>query len=405
MTKMLEGLKIIDMGQAASIPSSGSILADWGAEVIKVEPLWGEMLRGLPRTMEADPRIQFAKGEVNWQFELHNRSKQGLAINLKEQRGREILLQLVQSCDIFMSNYEVSALDSLKLDYDTLRGLNPGLIYAILTGYGTEGPDSKERGFDMVAWGRSGVLDAMGSPGHPLPLLRPAMADRVAGAHVVAGVLAAIIHRDRTGDGQKLEFSLYHSAVWTAAVDVQPALMGVPVPKYDRTQSVNPLANSYRTRDDRWLLLAMLQSDLHWADFCRALERPDLEHDGRFETAEARKPNGPELTGILDEVIGSQPLDHWDRRFREHHCIYAKTQTPEEVAADPQANANQFFEEIDHPIAGRMKLVTAPVRFCQNPASVSGPSPKLGENTDEILLGLGYDSDEIARLRSNEIIA
>jgi len=216
--------------------------------------------------------------------------------------------------------------------------------------------------------------------------------------------LAALLYREKTGKGQKLEFSLYHSGVWTLATDIQGALMGQPLLKNDRTKELNPLYNTYRTKNDRWLLLVMLRSSIHWPHFCRAMGRPELENDPRFNTSEAREQHCKELIRILDEVFASRDMEEWEKHLRQNNCIYGRIQTPAEVTVDPQALANDFFTEIHHPIGGEIKLVTTPVNFFQNPASIRTPAPELGQHTEETLLDLGYSCDDIAQLKEQEVI-
>lgn len=400
MAGILEGLKVLDAGHFVAVPSAGAMFADWGADVLKVEPLDGDAQRGFKNL-----RLKLTGSETNWRFEVHNRNKKSIALDLKQEAGRTVLYKLVHDCDVFMTNYEFNTIQKLKLDYATLCQHNEGLIYALLTGYGTTGPDKDERGFDFAAaWARSGMQHLMSEPGGPPPQQRGGMMDRTAGAHMVAGILAALLHREKTGEGQALEFSLYHTAVWTLAADLQVALGGQPLFQNDRAKVINPLWNSYRTQDGRWLQLAMLQSDLSWPDFCRAIERPELEHDPRFENIERRADHCEELIQMLNDIFASQNRDEWERRLRDTDCIYGRVQTPEEVIEDPQAIANGFFVEMDHPEAGQTRYVTTPVTFGQNPASLRTASPETGQHTEEILLELGYDWDDITRLKEQEII-
>ncbi|MFC1916681.1 CaiB/BaiF CoA transferase family protein [Chloroflexota bacterium] len=405
MTGILEGIKVLGMGHVVAIPAAGAMLADWGAEVIKVEPLSGEMYRGLRKILGVDKVIKFDTGEVDWAIQLLNRNQKSLAVDLRKEAGRDILYRLVQRSDVFMSNYRVSSLTGLKLDYATLSRLNLGLVYAVLTGYGLVGPDKDERGYDYsAAWARSGIQYSMGEPESPPPPQRPGMMDRVAAAHVVASILAALLYREKTGIGQELELSLYHVGVWTLSQDIQGALMGLPLPKDERTKAPNPLWNTYRTRDGRWFQLVMLRSDIHWPNFCRAIERPELENDSRFNTMETRAQHCEELIRILEEVLASKNMEDWERRFRQHNCTYGRVQTPVETISDPQAVANDFFAEIQHPVAGEMKLVTTPTKFHENPASIRTPAPEVGQHTEEILLELGNSWDDIARLKEQGVI-
>lgn len=402
---MLEGIRIIELGHVVAVPAAGAMLADWGAEVVKIEPLWGEMIRGIKKSLSVDTAIKFDGGAVHWVFEYLNRNKKSLAVDLKQESGRETLYKLLQKADVFISNYEFGSLEKLKLDYASLSHLNPKLVYGVLTGYGTAGPDKDERGFDYAAaWARSGGQYLMGEPGSPPPPQRPGMMDRVVGSHIVGGILAALLYREKTGRGQELRFSLYHSGVWTLAEDAQSALVGTPLPKHDRTKAPNPLWNTYRTKDNRWFQLVMLQSDLQWPGFCRAMQRLELENDPRFNNMDRREQNCEELISILDEIFASRSAEQWEKHLREFDCIYGRVATTVEVIADPQAVANDFFPEILHPVAGKMKLVATPVKFCQNPASIRTPAPEVGQHTEEILLDLGYGWNDIVRLKDHRVI-
>ena len=405
MAGILEGLKILDMGHVMAVPAAGATMADWGADVLKIEPLTGEMARGASRVRVVDGKV-VAKddNEVDRGIQLVNRNKRGLALNLKTEPGREILYKLVREYDVFMSNYELSALKKLKMDYATLSRLNPKLVYGVLTGYGTVGPDRNERGFDYsAAWARSGAQYLIGEPGSIPPPQRGGMMDRVTGAHIVAGIMAALLHREKTGKGQKLEFSLYHTGVWTLADDIEAALMGTPLPKHERAKAPNPLFNSYRTKDDKWFWLSHLQPDLSWHDFCQAIERPELEDDPRFNSMETRWQNREELIGIIGEILASRTMKQWERIFRKNDCIYGRVATPVEVTTDPQAIANGFFADLHHPTL-EMRVVTTPVKFCQNPASVRAPAPEVGQHTEEVLLDLGYSWEDITQLKEQGVI-
>ena len=399
MAGILEGIRVVSMGQIVAIPAASSTLADWGAEVIKLEPLTGEMHRGLRRAQGVET------GEINWVMQVLNRNKKSLALNLKAQSGLEIFYKLIQKSDIFMYNYELSSLKKLKLEYATLSQINPRLIHTVVTGYGSVGPDKDERGYDFTAgWARSGMMYIIGEPGTPPAPQRPGIIDSMAGAHLVGAICAALLQREKTGKGQEIEISLYHAAVWALCMDIQAALSGREPIKHDRTKAQNPIWNSYRTKDDRWFWLAMLQSDPSWPGFCRAIERPELEKDPRFNNLEARRENCEELIHIIEEVLATKTMKEWEKCFREHNCIYGRVQTPVEVTTDPQALANDFFVETDHPAAGKIKLVASPVKFHENPASIRTPCPELGQHNEEILLDLGYNWDDIARFKDQGVI-
>ena len=387
------------MGQVIAIPATGAILADMGAEVIKLEPLSGEMLRGIKRCQGLET------GPINWAFELLNRNKKGLALDLKKDAGREILYKLIRTADVFVSNYEINTLEKLKLDYANLSKLNPKLVYASINGYGLAGPDKDERGYDQAAaWARSGMMYLIGEPGNAPVLQREGMMDNVAGTHIAAGILAALLHRERTGKGQELATSLYHCGVWTISGDIQKALGGqVPV-KGKRTKAQNPLSNNYRTKDDRWICLANLQSDPVWPGFCRSIGKPELQNDPRFASFTKRAQNCEELIRIVDEVLASKNQEDWIVTFKNNNVICGKVQTPAEVVNDPQALANNFFAEVDHPETGKIKLINTPIKFYQDPNSVRATAPQVGQHTEEILLDIGYTWEDISRLKDDRII-
>jgi crotonobetainyl-CoA:carnitine CoA-transferase CaiB-like acyl-CoA transferase len=399
MSGILEGIKVLSMGQIVAIPAASSTMADWGADVIKLEPLTGEMHRGLRRAQG------IATGEINWVMQVLNRNKKAIAIDLAQEPGREIVYKLIRDTDVFMCNYKRSSVKKLGLDYETLRRINPALIYAFVSGYGAAGPDRDERGYDFTAgWARSGMMHLIGEPGTPPAPQRVGMIDSTAGAHIVSAVCAALLQKEKTGEGQEIEVSLYHTAVWSLAVDIQGALGGNEPVKHDRTKAQNPVWNSYRTKDDRWFWLAMLQADPAWPGFCRAIERPELEKDPRFSDLEARKDNCEELIRIIDEVLATKTMAEWEACFKENNCIYGKVQTPMEVVADPQALANDFFVEVEHPGAGKIRLITTPVQFVNNPALLKATCPELGQHNEEILLELGYDWDDISQLKDQGVI-
>jgi crotonobetainyl-CoA:carnitine CoA-transferase CaiB-like acyl-CoA transferase len=350
---------VVEMGHWVAVPSACGILADWGADVIKIEPLTGDAARGLNQGGDASGAYVFNGTQINWRIELHNRGKRSLAVNATKESGKEIIYRLVKEADVFATNYELKSLQRLSLDYEQLRQCNPQLIYALLTGYGKVGPDKDERGFDYAAaWAHSGIQYLLGQPGDIPPAQRGGMMDRNAGIYLITGVLAALLHRQKTGQGEEIHVSLYHAGVWTLAADIEAALLGVPLPRYERLKIQNPLSDIYRTKDDRWLQLIMLQADLQWPGLCRAVGKPDLEKDPRFSNLAARAEHCEELICIFDELFASKTLAEWEPLLRANHCIFSRVQTPTEVTTDPQALMNGFFATVPHPITGEMKLVT-----------------------------------------------
>jgi crotonobetainyl-CoA:carnitine CoA-transferase CaiB-like acyl-CoA transferase len=406
MSGILEGLKVLEMGHVVAAPAASVMMADWGAEVIKLEPLTGDMARGIgtPLTEEEKTRAQ-EQGNIGYYFQFLNRGKRGIALNLKEEMGKLILYRLVNWADIFMSNYEKSTLDKLGASYEALSKVNPRIIYGLLTGYGTVGPDKDERGFDYSAgWARSGLMYMIGEPDSIPPPQRGGMMDRVAGSHMVAGVLAALYHRARTGQGQNVEFSLYHSGVWTDAEDYGAVLNGREPVKHSRAAARNPLWNNYRTKDDKWFWAAMLQPDLSWGNFCRALGHPEWENDEKYGSREQRFANCEELIRLIDKILLTKTMAEWEVIFRQHNIIYGRVASPQEVFADPQAIENNFFVDLHHPAKPDAKVVMTPVKFVQNPAEVRTCAPEIGQHTEEILLEMGYTWEDIVQLKADNVI-
>jgi crotonobetainyl-CoA:carnitine CoA-transferase CaiB-like acyl-CoA transferase len=404
MSGVLEGLKVVSMEHMEAIPAASVWLADWGAEVIKVEPLTGDMWRGTRRVRGTDTKVQLLGGSMQFAFEILNRNKKSLSLDLKQEAGKEILYKLMKGADIFMSNYEVGSLARLKMDYSTLSQINPGIIYASISGYGKVGPLKDEGGYDRVAaWARAGFQYMLGEPGESPPMQRGGMMDRTIAPHAVAGILAALWHREKTGKGQEIEISLYHSAVWTLALDIQAALIDRPMAKTARTEQQNPLWNFYRTKDNRWISLGMLVPDRYWANFCKVVGKPELVQDPRFAEMEARRKNCAELIRILDELFATKTIEEWEDILKGYDFIYSRIQSPEEVVKDPQALVNNFFVDLHHP-AGGINIIATPVTFNQNPAEVKHSAPEIGQHNEEILLEMGYSWEDIDKLKNQNII-
>jgi crotonobetainyl-CoA:carnitine CoA-transferase CaiB-like acyl-CoA transferase len=400
MPGVLEGLKVVAMEHMEAVPVATLWMADWGADVLKIEPLTGDMFRGLQAAHGTTTDIKRGDTEIRVTFQLINRNKKSMAINMKSGEGREILYRLIEKADVFMSNYTHDSLKKLKADYATLSKINPGLIYATISGYGSVGPDKDLKGFDHAAgWARTGMQEMIGEPNSVPPRLPGGTIDRgVAAPHALAGVLAALYYKQRTGKGQEIEVSLFQSGVWAIALPLQTALVGNPIIKDERTKTINPLYTVYRTKDDRWFQMSMIQPDPYWHGFCRALGKPELESDSRFSTMKLREEHCEELIRIVDDVMATKTMAEWDPVFRENDLIYARVQNSTEVINDPQALANDFFVDLPHH-QGPFKTVATPVKFRQNPAEVAAAAPELGQHTELTLLELGYTWEDIARLK------
>ncbi len=399
---LLQGIKVVELAQWIAAPAAAAILSDWGADVIKIEDtLGGDPLRGYAETGSNYPKM-----EINGPFELDNRNKKSVAINLKQKLGQEIAYRLVKRADIFLTNLRSKALDRLHMNYESLSSINPNLIYAELTGYGEAGPDKDQPGFDRSAYfARSGIQDLLREPEAPPPGMRPAFGDHMSSGFLVAAILGALWHRERSGVAQKIHVSLYHCGIWQLGTDIQVSLIsGKDIPKTTRSAPGNPLTNHYKTKDGRWVVLAMPQSDRYWPEFCKAIGREGLALDSRYRSHQLRLQNIVSLVSLLDKTFAAKTYAEWKETLDKHGSIFGLIQTTSEVVSDPQAWANGMFTSIEHPTAGKIKLITAPGKFSKTPGMPRTAAPELGQHTEEILLEIGYTWDDIARLKEEQVI-
>lgn len=396
----LAGVKVIEVANWAAAPSGCALLADFGAEVLKIEPPEGEPLRGY------QPRAIGYQTSINFAFELFNRGKKGMTLNLEHPKAQEVIYRLVKGADVFVTNLLPHRRERYGLTYQALAQQRSDLIYLSLTGYGSWGPDRDRPGYDYAAfWARTGMMALLGEPDDRPPIQRPAMGDQTAALLIAGSVAIALLDRQRTGRGQEIDVSLHNTGLWVLAMDVQAALVtGRDIPKISRSSVPNPLWNGYLTKDGRWLMLVMIVSDMYWPGFCRALEREDLEKDPRFATFEDRYNHREELIALLDQVFAQRTLAEWTSALDEHGCIWAPAQSVGEAVRDPQSRARGAFTKVNHPELGEIELVDTPVKFGKSRVGARGPAPELGQHTEEVLLEAGYGWDEIVQLREDGAI-
>jgi crotonobetainyl-CoA:carnitine CoA-transferase CaiB-like acyl-CoA transferase len=403
----LQGIRVIECGGYLSAPTAGYMLGDLGAEVIKVEDREkGDASRGMQAVFGAG--MNLPNGE-NILFETANRNKKDITLDLKTEKGRQILYELVAKSDVFSTNFTQSAIKKLKIDYETLKAYNPGIVYGIATGYGLKGPESAKRAFDSVAQARSSIMYALGGePGSPPAQIGGPVFDQMTGTLLVYGILAALVKKERDGEGQMVEVSLLGSGIHLQAYNINTALLrGRQIPRPSRQSMRNPMANHFECADGGWILLSEGQADRFWPKFCDALGIQHLEKDPKFVDAGARRENYKELTPIIEGIFKTKTRDEWCTLLDEKGggIAYSPVLKPTDLINDEQAAANGYVTEIDHPTLGKIKMVGNPVSFSGTPVTVDGSAPEFGQHTEEILIDvLGYDWDKIAQLKDEEII-
>ena len=404
MVKGLEGVKVVEVGGAFAMPLAGMLMGSWGAEIIHVEPPG----RGdLQRHLLAAGMAGWAKPhQINYIWEHVDRNKKSLTVNLKSAEGQEIIHRLAEETDVFLNNLRPYEMEKFNLGYDTISVRNPRIVYANLTGYGQQGPEKNTGGYDSVAfWARSGVMDLMHEPDVAPNISRPAYGDSITSQSLLAGVMAALFIRERTGEGQEVEVSLYNSAIFALGTDLSGCLItGEDSSRPTRQTMSNPIRNIYPTSDNRWIMLGMTTSQPYWPNFCKAIDQSELTEDPRFANPEVRTENASELVSIIERVFRTRTYEQWKEILSLNKLIWAPLQTPLEVTQDEQAIANDYFCEWDHPEYGSIKLLNNPIKLSRTPAENVCKAPDLGEHTDQILERLGYEPEIIEELRSSGII-
>jgi crotonobetainyl-CoA:carnitine CoA-transferase CaiB-like acyl-CoA transferase len=397
MSGILAGVRVVEVAQWWFVPSGGAVLADWGADVIKIEhPVTGDPQRGLVTSGFFPPT-----GGVNFMMEQSNRGKRSVGLDLGNPRGRELLYKLVETADVFLTNFLPAARRRLEIDVEHVRRVNPRIVYARGHGHGVRGPDVEKGGYDAASfWSRGGIAHALTPRGADRPIMqRAAFGDSAGGMTVAGGIAAALFHRERTGESPVVDVSLFGTAMWILAPDiVMTKLTDQEMPAFDRSEAPNPIVNSYRTRDGRWIFLNMLQPDRFWADFCRHVGRDDMIDDPRFANGMARFQNRQACVAELDRTFAARTLAEWRVALADVEGVWAPMQSAREVHDDPQAQANGYLPLVDRGDGTTFTLVASPVQFDEAPPALR-PAPEMGQHTEEVLLDLGLDWQELASLK------
>jgi crotonobetainyl-CoA:carnitine CoA-transferase CaiB-like acyl-CoA transferase len=403
MSGPLDGVKVVELGQFQQGPVAAMRLGDLGANVIKVEAPTGDPGRSILRIVESDG--DFDSGGRNYYFEGHNRNKRSITLDLKKEKGLEVFLKLIDWADVFVNNLSINAPDRMGIGYEVLRARNPRLIYAHTSGWGKNGPYADTLSFDYTGIARCGTMMISGERGSPPQNLIPGTGDELGALMCAFAVCAALYTREKIGKGQRIDTSLMSGLIAMERLILSaPAFLGQEYSRWVRAQAGNPLYNHYKCADDKWIVIAHLQPDRYWPNVCRALSLEELEHDPRFNSIEARKANAEQLVSIFDETFVTRTRDEWMEIFKRENVICAPIQTPIEVVNDPQSLANEYIIWVDDPVWGKTKQVGFPWMFSETPASVRRLAPELGEHTEEILLELGYNRDDIFELRQDGVI-
>jgi crotonobetainyl-CoA:carnitine CoA-transferase CaiB-like acyl-CoA transferase len=398
---ILSGIRVVEMATYIFAPVAATVMSDFGAEVIKLEPHTGDAYRQLART----PPMPAA--EVNYCWVLDGRNKRSLAVDLKKPQGREVLIKLIERADVLATNYKPSVLARMELTYDHLRARFPRLIYAQATGYGEQGADVDKPGYDMTAyWARSGLMhSAANADGEPC-LSLPGMGDHPSAMALFGGIMLALYRREKTGLGTRVTSSLMANGAWANSCLIQAALCGgEPYQKRTRMTATNALVNHYVTRDGKRFILCSLDAARHWPRLCQAIGLPALVDDKRFATPDLRGRHAAELAAIIDRRIREQDMAHWQTALTAHDLIFGPVPSPEEVAADPQMQANDVFIDVDDPRHGPMRLVNSPIFLDDAPKRTPTAAPAIGQHTREVLAELGYGDAQIAELERQGAVA
>lgn len=392
----LQGIRIVDMSRFLVGPFCTQMLADMGAEVIKVEPLDG-----------GDPVRAGGSSTLNGEslfFLARNRNKRSLAVDLKQAAGREIVYRLIQSADVFIENFRPGAADKLGFGYGTLTRYNPDLIYCAVSGYGQEGPHRERPGQDLLIQAISGIISVTGWEGGPPTTVGTFVADMVGAFHCAYGIAIALLARDRLGIGQKLEVSLLDSLLALQAVEATTYLNTGQEPKQAGAGHglVPPPYRVFAAQEGALAIVAPSQD--WWQRLCRVPALQDICGDLRFVSRDSRATHEAELNGLLEERFRTKTAAEWLELLAEHDVLTAPVYTYKDLFADPQVMHNDMVIKQTHPVAGEIRVIGIPVKLTRTPGQVRTPAPSLGEHTEEILAGLGYSEAEIARLRVERVI-
>jgi crotonobetainyl-CoA:carnitine CoA-transferase CaiB-like acyl-CoA transferase len=405
VTAILQGVRVLEVAEHTFVPAASALLADWGAEVIKIEHVErGDAMRGLAST-----GLALIPNDVHVLLEHSNRGKQSLGLDLTSDEGLEILYKLAGTADVFLTNKLPSVRSKLKIGVDEIRAQNPRIVYVRGTGQGERGPDADKGSYDALAfWARAGVAAGARRPEYDLVPVPPApgFGDSIGAMTIAGGILGALFHRERTGESTIVDVSLLGVGMWAMGQAIALSLvLNVPwAPPPAERLSSNPLSRNYQTGDGRSLAFTCLQAGKYWPPLCESIGRPELATDPRFADHASLLENSAAAVEILTEVFAGAPLDAWRDRLASFSGQWAAVQDTLEAVADPQSVANGYVQECHTASGTPFRLVAAPVQFDEEPA-VPGRAPEFNEHGDGILAALGLDEDAIIDLKVRGVVA
>lgn len=398
--KPMEGIRVVELAAWTFVPAAGAVLAEWGAEVLKIEhPEGGDPQRGLV----SSGLTSGATNDVNFFIEQPNHGKKSIAVNVQMPAGREVIYRLCESADVFLTSWLPGPRQRAQMDVEHIRAVNPNIVYVRGHGYGPKGPDADRGGYDLAAYfARSGVLNALAGGDDTYGPSQPAaFGDLPGGMTIAGGIAAALLERAQTGRAPIVDVSLLSFGMWSNAPDIVISkLLGHPPQRFPRDSLPNPVVNRYLTSDGRLVQLVLLQGVQLWPELLTAMGRPDLASDARFATPEAMFENRQEAIRLLDGLFATRTLDEWKDVLRglRARVVWSPVQRGIDVYDDPQVQANGYIAEAKSVNGTPFPVVTNPVQFDELPAEVVR-APELGEHTDEVLLELGLEMDEIIELK------
>lgn len=398
--KPLEGIRVIEYGLFHAGPGAGAILGDLGAEVIKIENRKGDGARFWTSVGNMD--ISDSSGE-SIIFQISSRNKKGICLDIETDEGREILHKLIKASDVFLTNLRKSTKANMKIDYPSISKINPRIIHASVSGYGTEGPLSDIGAFDPLGQACSGMMFVTGSE-VPSPM-NIGILDQATAIALSHAIITALFVRERQGIAQEVHVSLYSTALWLQHINLMLAnvLSKNPVVSKDRATH-SPLRNIFACKDGKWIMGTHHPEEKYWERCCKALGRTDLLEDSNYTDEKMRPHNYPELNAIFDEVFAQKNQAEWMLIFAEYQLMFAPVQKINDVTKDPQALLNDYIVPCNYQAYGELNVLGYPIHFSECQAGLQSSAPKNGEHTDEVLAGLGYNSDEIKALKENGIV-